>query len=106
MVTSDAYGEGAFVASMGLMVVVAVAAGIAFGTTCFVGFWGGGGLRSLWPLQPFEEVAWGTFAGGGLGTLAAVLAIEGANTSLRDDLNHTAPRVLGVLKPIEVELAT
>ncbi|HEX8203750.1 MAG TPA: hypothetical protein VF590_24955 [Isosphaeraceae bacterium] len=66
---------GAFVASMGLMVVVGVAAGIAFGTTCFAGFWAGAGLRSLWPQRPFDGLGWGIFTGVTLGGLAALFVI-------------------------------
>jgi hypothetical protein len=67
---------GAFVASMGLMVVIGAAAGVAFGTTCFVGFWGGAGLRSLWPGQgQFEGLGWGLVVGGTMGTLAALFVI-------------------------------
>jgi hypothetical protein len=66
----------AFVASMGLMVVIGVAAGIAFGMSCFVGFWGGAGLHSLWPSQgPYEGLAWGLFGGVALGSLAALFVI-------------------------------
>jgi hypothetical protein len=66
---------GAFVASMGLMVVIGVAAGIAFGTTCFVGFWGGYGLRSLWPQPGYDGLTWGLLAGAALGTVAALFVV-------------------------------
>jgi hypothetical protein len=66
---------GVFVRSMALMLLIGVAAGIAFGTTCFAGFWGAVGLRSLWPQTGYETLGWGIVVGGVLGTLAAGAAL-------------------------------
>jgi hypothetical protein len=61
----------AFFGSMALILLIGVAAGIAFGTTCFAGFWGGYGLRSLWSANSNDPLGWGFFFGVSLGSVAA-----------------------------------
>lgn len=64
-----------FFTSMCLMLLISVAGLIAFGTTCFVGFWGGAGLRSLWPSAGNKGMEWGFLLGVTSGALAAACAM-------------------------------
>jgi hypothetical protein len=66
---------GVFFGSMALVLLIGVAGGIAFGTTCFAGFWGGYGLRSLLPGASNDSLGWGFLIGVSLGSVAAVSVI-------------------------------
>ena len=63
---------GTFVSSMALMMLVGLSAGIAFGVTCFVGFWSGAGLQTVASAPVGSSWEWGYVLGGVLGGLAAV----------------------------------
>jgi hypothetical protein len=69
-----------FISSLALVLVIGLAATIAFGVTCFAGFWGGGAIRQA--IRPNEvqtldnSLGWGMIVGGICGTVGALLVIH------------------------------
>jgi hypothetical protein len=68
-----------FVSSLALVFLIGVAASIAFGVTCFAGFWGGGAIRqAIRPneVQTLEEsLGSALIVGGACGTIGALIVI-------------------------------
>ncbi len=62
---------GAFAGSVGVVSVIGIAAGVAFYTTCWVGFFGGAAVSSLWSEQ-YGPIGWGLMTGGVLGLIVGV----------------------------------
>lgn len=60
-----------FFGSLGLVLVAGVAAAIAFGITCFVGFWPASAAGEAWGGGGYAGLAWGFTIGIGLGSIVA-----------------------------------
>ena len=61
-----------FFGSLGLVVVAGVAASIAFGVTCFGGFFAGMATGEALGVDGYDRIGWGAVVGLGLGAIAAV----------------------------------
>jgi hypothetical protein len=70
---------GTFFSSLALVLVIGVAASIAFGVTCFAGFMGGGAIDSaIHPNPPagsYDQLGRALIIGGVCGTIGALLVI-------------------------------
>jgi hypothetical protein len=62
---------GLFFGSLSLIVVAGVAASIAFGVTCFGGFFAGAAAGEALGARGYDPIGWGAVAGIGLGAIAA-----------------------------------
>lgn len=60
-----------FFGSLALVAATGVAASIAFGASCFAGFYAGAAAGTVLGAQGYDGVVWGLFAGMGLGAIAA-----------------------------------
>ena len=63
---------GGFAGSVGVVVIVGVAAGIAFYATCWAGFFGGAAVSSLWA-RGYDSIGWGLGTGVILGLVAGLV---------------------------------
>jgi hypothetical protein len=62
---------GVFAASVGVVLTVGVAAGAAFYATCWVGFFGGAAVSSVWA-KGYEPIGWGLITGAILGIVVGL----------------------------------
>jgi len=60
-----------FASTVGILLAVGVAAGVAFFVTCFGGFYGGAAVSSLWATG-YDPIGWGFLTGVILGLIAAL----------------------------------
>jgi hypothetical protein len=82
-----------FFGSLGLVVVAGVAASIAFGVTCFAGFFAGAAAGDVLGTKGYDSLGWGAVTGIGLGVIAgafvgyrAIIALSQNSTSRRDGM--------------------